>query len=161
MRASIGPLHWFALLVLCASTVGLCGCGTYQMRGVVVEGAVSMIRIVDEDDPRLLEGHGLPMATIDATLDAERLHRKQLTRDISDVDGTFSVSVDEAGAGYLDYYARVVVRRVGYDTAVQDIRIPGPHQRLLVTLARGQDSYKPEAPDVVDETLEMSQPYMR
>jgi hypothetical protein len=161
MKADIGRGRWFALLVLCASSVGLYGCGTYQMQGVVVEGAVSMIRVVDEDDPRLLEGNGLPMATIDATLDAERLSRKQLTRDISDVDGTFRVSVDETGAGYLDYYARVVVRRTGYDTAVQDIRIPGPHQRLLVTLARGQDSYKPEAPDVVDETLEMGHPYMR
>lgn len=149
------------VLAVGALLAGLCGCGQYRMRGVVVEGAVSMIRVVEEDDPRLLEGHGLPMASIDATLDAERLSRKQLPRDISDVDGTFGIRVDEAGAGYLEYYARVIVRRAGYDTAIENIRVPGPHQRLLVTLARGEDRYKPDAPDVLDETLEMSEPYMR
>lgn len=161
MKADTVCCRWLALISACVLSAGLSGCGQYQMRGVVVEGAVSTIRIVGEDDPRLLEGHGLPMATIDATLDPERLSRKQLPRGISDVDGTFGVVVDETGAGYLDYYARVIVRRAGYDTAVENIRVPGPRQRLLVTLARGEDRYKPDEPNVLDETLEMSKPYMR
>jgi hypothetical protein len=44
---------------------------------------------------------------------------------------------------------------------MENIRVPGPGQRLLVTLARGEDRYKPEEPDVLSETLEMSKPYMR
>lgn len=160
MKTDVVRYGWLAPLLVCVLSAVLTGCGQYQMRGVVVEGAVSAIRVVEEDDPRLLEGHGLPMATIDATLDPERLSRKQLPRDISDVDGTFGVLVDEAGAGYLDYYARVIVRRAGYDTAMENIRIPGPHQRLLVTLARGEDRFKPDEPDVLDETLEMGKPYM-
>jgi len=149
------------MLLACVLLAGPTGCGQYQMRGVVVEGSVSTIRIVKDDDPRLLEGYGLPMATIDATLDPERLSRKQLPRGISDIDGTFGVPVDEAGAGYLDYYVRVIVRRAGYDTAMENIRIPGPSQRLLVTLARGEDRYKPDGPEVLSETLEMGKPYMR
>ena len=161
MKADLGRYRWMALLLVCVLSAGLTGCGQYQMRGVVVEGAVSTIRVVNEDDPRLLEGYGLPMATIDATLDPERLSRKQLPRGVSEVDGTFGIPVDETGAGYLDYYARVIVRRAGYDTAVENIRVPGPHQRLLVTLARGEDRYKPDEPDVLSETLEMGKPYMR
>ena len=69
--------------------------------------------------------------------------------------------VDEPGAGYLDYYVRMVVRKVGYNTAVEDFRVPGPNQRVLVTLARGVDTYVPEEKDVLDETLEMSEPYLR
>lgn len=160
MKADLGLYRWVGLLIVCVLSAWLTGCSQYQMRGIVVEGAVSTIRIVGENDPRLLEGPGLPMAWIDATLDPERLSRKQLPRDISDVDGTFSVAVDEAGAGYLDYYARVIVRRAGYDTALQDIRVPGPRQRLLVTLARGEDRYKTDEPDLLDETLEIGKPYM-
>lgn len=149
------------LLVICLASLLVLGCGQYQMRGVVVEGVASMIRVVHEDDPRLLEGYGLPLAVIESTLDADRISRKQLPRGISDVDGTFGVPVDETGAGYLDYYVRVIVRKVGYDTAVQDLRVPGPGERLLITLSRGEDNYTPEPPNVLEETLEMGEPYMR
>jgi hypothetical protein len=161
MNTIIGYRRWRGLLVVCLASAVLCGCGRYQMRGVVVEGAISTIRVMDENDPRLLEAYGLPLATIEATLDAERLSRKQLPRGISDVDGTFVVPVDEPGAGYLDYYVRVIVQKAGYDTAVQNLRVPGPKQRLLVTLSRGADRYKPDAPDLMDETLKMGEPYMR
>jgi hypothetical protein len=139
----------------------LTGCDTYQMRGVVIEGAVSAIQIVDEDDPRLSNGNGLPMATIDVTLDPDRLSRKHMPRGISEVDGTFAVPIDEQGAGYLDYQVRVVVRRAGHDSALSDLRVPGPHSRLLVTLVNGEDKYQPEPPDLMDETLKMGEPYMR
>ena len=161
MNAIIGSRRWCGWLAVCVLSLLACGCGQYQMQGVVVEGSVSAIRVVEQDDPRLLEGYGLPLATVEATLDADRLSRKMLPRGFSDVDGTFSVPVEETGAGYLDYYVRVIVRKVGYDTAVTDLRIPGPKQLLLVTLARGQDTYEPEAPDMLDETIKMSEPYMR
>jgi len=154
--------HWLtAWLVLCAVLAAMTGCGAYQMRGVVIEGAASTIRIVDQDDPRLLEGYALPMATVDAALDADRLNRKQLPRDITAVDGSFSIPVNETGAGYLNYYARIVVRRNGYNTAVGDIRIPPPDKRVLVTLAPGEDRYRSKSQDVVDETMKMGEPYMR
>lgn len=148
------------LTVIALACVWLTGCGRYSMRGVVVEGAASMIRVVDAKDPRLSRGYGLPLATIEATLDADRLSRKPLPREVSEVDGTFAVPVDEAGAGFLEYDIRMVVRRPGYNTAIADLRVPGPNQRLLVTLAKGDDSYKEDPPDVLDETLKMGEPYM-
>ena len=154
--------RWRAgLLTVCVMSLLLGGCAVYEMQGVVLEGTVSTIRIVDADDPRLLEGYSLPLATVETTMDAERLSRQPLPRDVSDADGTFAVPVDEPGAGYLDYYVRMVVRKVGYDTAVEDFRVPGPNQRVLVTLARGQDTYVPEAKDVLEETLERGEPYLR
>lgn len=160
MRTINRPQGW-AFTLLCAVMLsGLAGCTQYQMRGVVVEGAVSDILVVNEDDPRLREGVGLPVAAIDAVLDPDRLSRKPLPRAISDIDGTFAVMVDEPGAGYLDYIVRVVVRRAGHNTAIQDLRVPGPKQWLLVTLVNGEDTYKPQAPDIMDETLKMGEPYM-
>jgi len=147
----------FCLLMI----VGLSGCASYQMQGVVIEGAVSTMRVVDKDDPRLTQGYGMPMATIEVTLDPGRISRKMLQRALSDVDGTFAVPVDEPGAGFLEYDVRVVIRRTGYNTATQDLRLPGPDQRLLVTLVSGEDTYKPDPPDLMEETLEMGEPYMQ
>tara|TARA_R110002111_G_scaffold13009_5_gene37507 strand:- start:303 stop:788 length:486 start_codon:yes stop_codon:yes gene_type:complete len=139
----------------------LTGCSPYRLQGVVIEGAVSHMQIVEKDDPRLTQGNGMPMASIEVSLDPDRLSRKDLQRALSDIDGTFSVPVDEPGAGFLEYDARVIVRRTGYNTATQDIRLPGPDQRLLVTLVNGEDTYKPEPQDLMDETLEMGEPYMQ
>lgn len=160
MRTNAGRGMWTAAAAIGVLT-SLAGCGAYQMRGVVIEGATSAIQIVDEDDPRLHSGYGLPMATIDVTLDPDRLSRKHLPRGISQVDGSFAIPIDEHGAGYLDYQVRVVVRRAGHDTALRDLRVPGPHRWLLVTLVNGEDQYKPDPPDVMDETLKMGEPYLR
>lgn len=148
---------------LCLVLLGLlpAGCNSYQLRGVVVEGAVSAIMIVDKTDPRLADGDGLPMAVIDVALDPDRLSREPLPRGISNVDGSFAIPVDKPGAGYLEYDVRVLVRRSGYNTAVQDLRIPGPNKRLLVTLVNGEDHYRPEPENVLDETLRMGEPFMR
>jgi len=154
-----GRLIGLARVLCLACTLG--GCGAYQMRGVVIEGASSTVRVVDEDDPRLTQGQGLPMATIEVMLDPNRLSRKALPSGRSDVYGRFAIPIDEPGAGYLEYDVRVIVRRSDHDTATQALRIPGPHQRLLVTLVNGKDQYEPDPPDVMEETLKMGEPYMR
>jgi len=161
MTITDGPKGWAGPLLGAVILCGLAGCNPYSMRGVVVEGAASAIRVVDKDDPRLGEGYGLPMATIDVAIDPDRLSRKQLPPALSEVDGTFAVPVDEPGAGYLEYDLRVVVRREGYNTATRDLRLPGPGQRLLVTMVSGEDTYQPEPPDLKDETLKMGEPYIK
>jgi len=125
-----------------------------------MEGAVSRVLIVDEEDPRLGDGYALPLVVIEATLDADRLSRKDLPTAFTEVDGTFALPVDETGAGYLDYYARIIVRKNGFNTLVDDIRIPAPDKRLLITLARGGDRYVPDPKDLMEETLEISEPYI-
>jgi len=161
MTIKTGKVRPIGLAVAVCLSLAMAGCGGYQMRGVVIQGAASKVLIVDEDDPRLTQGYGVPMATIDVVLDPDRLSRKPMPREVSDVDGRFAVTVDEPGAGYLEYDARIVVRRSGHDTAVKDLRIPGPHQRLLVTLVNGEDHFQPDPPDVMEETLKMGEPYMR
>ncbi len=161
MTTTNGPTGRAGWLVCAVMLWGLAGCNPYQMRGVVVEGAASAIRVVDKDDPRLRDGAGLPMAVINVAIDPDRLSRKQMPRTLSEVDGTFAVPIDEPGAGYLEYDLRIVVRRNGYNTATQDLRLPGPGQRLLVTLVNGKDRYKPEPPNLRDETLKMGEPYMQ
>ncbi len=161
MKTIYGPIRFIVTMSCLLLISGLTGCSSYQMRGVVIEGAVSTMTVVDQDDPRLTQGYGMPMASIEVTLDPDRLARKVLQRALSDIDGTFAVPVEEPGAGYLEYDIRVVVRRSGYNTATQDIRLPGPKQRLLVTLVGGEDNYKPEPPGLMDETLEMGEPYMQ
>ncbi len=161
MRHFIASRCSYRLLLVGLLCLLFAGCTQYQMQGVVVEGMVSSIRVLDKDDPRLLEGYPLPMAMVESTLDADRLNRKTLPRAISDVDGSFVVPVDETGAGYLDYYIRIVVRKAGYDTAITDMRIPGPDKLIFVTLARGEDKYKPEPEDLLEETMKMGEPYMQ
>lgn len=156
-----GPTRRTGAMFLLLLVIVLTGCESYQMRGVVIEGAVSSMVVVDQDDPRLTRGFGMPMAAIEVSLDPDRLSRKSLPRALSEVDGTFAVPVDEPGAGFLEYDVRVVVRRNGYNTATADIRLPGPKQRLLVTLVGGEDTYQPEPPDLMEETLEMGEPYMQ
>ena len=153
--------HAITLIAALPILLALAACSPYQMQGTVIEGAVSTIRVVDKDDPRLTQGYGMPMASIEVTLDPDRLSRKALQRALTEVDGTFAVPVDEPGAGYLEYPMRVIVRRSGYNTATQDMLMPGTNQRLLITLVNGEDQYKPEPPDLMDETLKMGEPYMQ
>lgn len=161
MKTIDGSIRSLMLLFSLTLTATLTGCSPYQLQGIVIEGAASNMQIVEKDDPRLTRGNGIPMGSIEVTLDPDRLSRKDLQRALSNIDGTFAVPVDEPGAGFLEYDARVIVRRAGYNTATQDIRLPGPDQRLLVTLVNGEDTYKPEPPDLMDETLEMGEPYMQ
>lgn len=153
--------HALALIAALPILLALSACSPYQMRGTVIEGTVSTIRVVDKDDPRLTQGYGMPMASIEVTLDPDRLSRKALQRALTEVDGTFVIPVDEPGAGYLEYAIRIIARRSGYNTATQDMLMPGPNQRLLITLVNGEDQYKPEPPDLMDETLKMGEPYMQ
>jgi len=161
MKTTNGPMRLITALCGLLLFAGLNGCEAYRMQGVVVEGAMSTMTVVSKDDPRLTQGNGIPMATIEVTLDPDRLSRKDMQRELSDVNGRFAVPVDEPGAGFLEYDVRIIIQRNGYNTATRDIRLPGSDQRLLVTLVNGEDTYQPEPPDLIDETLEMGEPYMQ
>ncbi len=161
MKTTDGLGVWAARLVLATMLCVLMGCSPYHMQGIVVEGAESKILVVSKDDPRLAEGHGIPLASIKLTLEPNYLSRRTLPQVQSEVDGTFALPVDEPGAGYLDHWVRIIVQRDGYNTATSDRLLPGPSQRLLVTLVYGEDHYQPEPPDLKEETLKMGEPYMQ
>lgn len=148
------PMAALALLVMAA---GLAGCAGYQLQGKVIEGTTPIILIVSKDDHRLNQT-GLAGATITATLDPDTLDPKPVGSAPSAGDGSFTLPVGH-GAGFLLYDAHIVVRRSGYVTAEHILPLPKKHQRLLVTLPPGRDTWKPKT-DVMEETLEMGRPYM-
>ena len=122
------------------------GCSSYQLRGKVVEGSVSQILIVDQDDPRL-DQPGLANATVEVTVDPQTLARKPLPAQTTAGDGSFAVPIDEIGAGTLEYQAGLIIQRRQYQTAHEILAVPSGGKRVLVTLARGADRFvRPEDP---------------
>ena len=131
-----------ARLALASAALWLTACGTYELRGKVIEGPASRIEFVDASEPRLAAA-GLEGATFELSLDPQRPGRKRIATGNVGADGTFSIPVKELGAGFLEYDFGLVFRLPGHDSAVEYFRLPGRHKRLLVTLARGPDRYSP------------------
>ncbi len=127
------------LLVL-ASLLG--ACGSYELQGRVVRGPSPLVATVDPDDPRF-EGPGVPVASIQLSLDPRSLNRKLLPGGYADADGWFAIPIDEFGAGLLEYDLEVVARKQGLNSAIGIVRLPGSSQRLLIVLGPGPDRYRP------------------
>lgn len=153
--------RFLVALVLCPWLL-LTGCSGYQLRGKVVDGPTSMVMVVDEHDPRLNQA-GLEGASVEVTVDPRSLGRKRLPAVTSEGDGSFAVPIGEVGAGFLQYDVRVLARLAGRQSAEDEMALPGGDKRLLIILAPGQDTYQPTggADDFLNETLEMSRPYLR
>lgn len=146
----------FALLA-----AGLVGCGGYHLTGKVIEGPVPSVSVVDRHDPRL-EQPGLAGASIQAVIDPNDIGRKRLDPQSSGGDGAFAIPVGKLGAGFLEYEVQVVGRGAGYQSAVNTFPLPGGDKRVLITLTPGRDTYRPTGSDqFLDETLRMSEPYLR
>lgn len=152
------------LLIAALAATCLAGCSGYQLRGLVVDGydpAIGIDRpavlIVAPDDPRLTRP-GIPGATLALTLDPDTMRPISAGTTATDSRGRFSLPVGH-GAGLLMYSARIVIRRDGHQTAQTHMPLPPAGRRLLIILPPGTDTFKP-ATDFVDETLEMSRPYL-
>lgn len=143
------------LIALLAAMTLLSGCGTYMLKGRVVRGSNPEVAVVDRDDPRL-EGTGVPGASVRLTLDPESLGRKILPEQHTRPDGTFSIPVDEIGAGTLEYGAEVLVRKEGHEAGHGRFDLPGWDKRVLIVLPRGVDRYS--EPDDPREDLERFAP---
>lgn len=137
-----------AAAVLLAGAL-LTGCGRYELRGKVIGGSVSAISFVEADDPQL-HAPGLDAATIELTLDPRSLGRKVVASGPANPDGSFTIPVDQLGAGWLEYEFGLVVRCPGHDSAVEFFRLPSRGKRVLVTLARGLDRYRPREDPLKD-----------
>ncbi|MEX2673507.1 MAG: hypothetical protein WD294_15515 [Phycisphaeraceae bacterium] len=135
---------WIASLLV--ASVLLTGCGSYAFQGRVIHGSNPEIVVVDRDDARL-EGSGVPGASVRLTLDPESLGRKILPGQTTRPDGTFSIPVDEFGAGTLEYNAGLLVRKDGHEAAHSNFPLPRSNERVLIVLPRGNDTYsEPDNP---------------
>jgi hypothetical protein len=140
--------------------IGLAGCGTYRLQGVVLEGATPGVEIVSKNDPRL-ERFGLPEAELELKLDPERLSPETIARGLTDGGGRFDLAVRESGAGFLIMEVELRVRRDEFRSLRHRFELPGRDRRLIVTLTPGRDPLKLEDDHVLEGTLRDAEPYLR
>ena len=133
------------LLLAMLCLVLLPACSTYQLQGVVVEGPVPGVYVVDAGDARL-KHLGVADAQIMATLDPDKIRSKPLPMTLTDDHGRFAITVDEPGAGLLEYSVALYADAVGYSDAGVDVMpLPGPGKQILVVLSAGRNK-RPNKP---------------
>lgn len=146
MSAFTTALKLAALIPLAA----LAACSPYKLQGRVVAGDVSYAAIVDASDPRLNEGVGVPGIEVALWTDPEKLNRKRVAAAMSEGDGSFGLTVDEVGAGFLNYDCAVIAQGKGMAPVNQSFRLPPSSQRLLIIVRKGSgESPLPE--DLMEE----------
>lgn len=151
-------LALLAALLLVGCTV-LCGCGQYQLSGLVVDGPRSQVLVVDRDDPRLDQA-GIADVDVQMVLDPKRLNRELLDHAVSDSYGRFVLNVNTIGGSYLQNDVRVAAQAPGYAPAVRDMSLPGASKALLITLTSGSGTAGVRE-DLLDETLRLGEPYLK
>lgn len=135
---------------LLALVPALTGCGSYALRGRVIEGDSSGVFVVDPSDPRL-KAPGVDGALLDLVLDPQRVSRKHAGRGVSNESGDFSVPVGEFGAGVLLFDALITAEKHGFIPAEEVLPLPGQDKRVLITLQRGIAPRTPVRENLRDE----------
>jgi len=143
----------FACAVLLASLLN--GCASYQLQGVVVEGSLPGIYIVDSGDPRLA-GTAVADARVQGMLDPNKIRSKPLPLVMTDDNGRFAIPIEDPGAGLLEYTFTLYPDADGYGTppgAGTAMALPPPGKQVLVVLAAGRRTGPPRSPGQSNEDL--------
>ena len=141
---------WKSCVLVCACLF-LSGCGGYQLRGIVLDGMRPGIYIVEQDDPRLKEP-GIANASIELTLDPNKLRPRALGGTITRADGTFSVPINAAGAGFLEYDIGLYVRSKGFSPLDSGaMALPPDSRRLLIVMVPGVDKARRSQGSLLEE----------
>lgn len=93
------------LSALVLSMLLLTGCGvTTDLRGRVVDSEVPSIEFVSiqDGDPELITGTGIPGARIELVRDPRSLRRETVAVGSSGADGVFRIPIDAFGAGWME-----------------------------------------------------------
>lgn len=146
-------MNRFAGLILAGACATLAGCSS-ALHGKAVRGDYSGVEIVSDSDPRLSE-HGLSGVSIHVQLDPTKLKRETLGRAVSASDGSFSIPVDQFGAGVLEYDIGVYARRRGCEPAEGFFRLPGSGKRLLIIMTEGEDKDTTEQPSSIRDEFNL------
>lgn len=130
-----------ALLITSIGLTGaLTACGPHTISGRVIEGDDSYITIVNRDDVRLESDRGVPDVLLKLRLDPGRINRRLIAEGVSEGDGSFTLPVDEFGAGVIELEGGLLARRRGFRSAEGVFPLPSQSQRVLVVLAPGRDA---------------------
>lgn len=129
-------------LLAAIAVAGPLGCG-YTIRGVVSEGEMSFMQWAGADAPA--PGRPIAGATVILVRDPTSMRPTQVAQATSGPDGTFTMSVDAFGAGWMDesWLFRASKSRVGSAELID--RLPGsPGSRtLVITLGGAGDAAIP------------------
>jgi len=147
------------ICVLGITTLFAMGCGSYKLRGKVVEGPLSAVVVTNAKDPRFTE-IPMPGVRVNAMLDPDSLNRKDMGTVVTDREGWFELEIDEFGAGALEYDVRVIARMRDYEPAVHSMRLPSRNKVLLIMMAPGEDRL-PQSEGLLEETLRETERYRR
>ena len=153
-------LLWLFLVTVTLITAG---CSQYQMVGRVIEGPNSYITVVDRNDPRLndrLYGSGVANTQISVTLDPNEMRPIHEGTAYSDLRGNFSLPISAKGAGFLIYEAQVTALASNHVPVREDFALPSSGKRVLIVLKSGEGKLTPKT-NLIEETLQMGEPYMR
>ena len=134
------------------SMIAVGGCAKYRLQGVVVIGDAGAVLVVDHDDPRL-DQIGLSGAVLDLTMDPNSLRPTSFGPSMTDERGRFDITIDQLGAGFLEYELGILCRLNGYRSLSQNLPMPSSRRWLLVMMTKGRDTH-PVGQDVLQETLE-------
>ncbi|MEE8154557.1 MAG: carboxypeptidase-like regulatory domain-containing protein [Phycisphaerales bacterium] len=126
----------YSLLV--STAAGLSGCSSYVLHGKVIAGPISHMAFVGADDNRLGEA-GIDGVQVTVRRDPGRLSTQLVASAITDLDGNFSLAVDELGAGWMEEEWLLVARKPGFQNATwqQRLTMKHPKLQLLVTMTPG------------------------
>jgi len=146
-------MHRPVLLVIVLAVLSCCGCGSYQLAGVIVESTSGSVEVISQSDNRATK-QGISGASLELTLDPTSMSPKTIAIVTTDADGRFKVDVDELGAGFLKYRLAILGQAEGYKTHYQEISMPPNGKLLYITLEAGKDQYRPPS-DLLHDTLKI------
>ena len=127
-------IKFFAALTI---AILMTGCG-YTLKGKVVRGDISSIELVHEIDQRF-KGPGLSNAEVLVRRDPNSMNPTLAGSDRTDASGSFSISIKEFGAGWMDEQWQVRGGLPNHANAEALMKLPakGSKWKLLITLAPG------------------------
>ena len=140
-------------VALCASTLALgvaAACSPYTLSGRVVQGDVGYATFLDANDSQFSAGNGVGGVTVRVWTDPERLNRKVVGTGVSNPDGTFSIEIDEFGAGFLDYDISIEASRPGFAPVENYFKLPGKGRKVLIMMTPGRDT-RPSRDSLMDQ----------
>lgn len=131
--------HLLSIIALAFMSGLLSACGSYTLRGKVVEGFDSGIYVVSANYPRLGEP-GVRQVRISVHRDPGSLAQTVIASDSSGPDGTFAIELPAFGAGWMDERWLIQTSRPDYRNASETVRLPANtnRNRLLIIVAPGR-----------------------
>lgn len=136
------PLRLACAVILCLL---LTACGSYRIRGVVMEGEYGLVQFVDPANPVFNWGKRVGGATVEVFRDHDHLNRSLAAKARTLPDGSFDLPLDAFGAGWMEETWEIRGSAPGFHRAAEIMALPrNPSGRLLlIVLQRGVDTPDP------------------